>query len=366
MHSGFIAIDDVSYSDKHHYGEDWNSVEEIAALKKELQRKDEIINILKAKQSQLEHEREDILLDLGELSVENDFKSNTSGNSVQFQQIFRPNTALNSTAIVGGHVQQSCLALPSTSRQLSIESDKGSVAGESTGLNKGNVTQDSANNLLNATNVPEENLKFAVEVTERSEAELINLSRKPSSLVAASVYNNYKLLLFAMSYGLLSSEIVKLKEWANETFSVQTNLTVTKVIFQMDQEGVINAFDLNPLRVFFEKIFRYDLVCLIDEFYKGEYGKLWNLVRENKSSFAIIESRNQQFLQRANNNMPAAVRNSLRPTTSGNEDESARVLERPRTAEQNDAISVPKNNQRVKTGHHTKRASEPKVNNTRG
>ena len=123
-----------------------------------------------------------------------------------------------------------------------------------------------------------ENLSFPIQVNQLDEKECINLTDEPTSSITANVRNNYKFLLLAAAYSLLASNIVKLKEWASEKYSIEPNASEIEVIFELDKKGVINAFDLSELRAFFESIVRHDLVFLIDEFCAGDYTSLRMLI----------------------------------------------------------------------------------------
>ncbi|CAB4009456.1 RING finger and CHY zinc finger domain-containing 1 [Paramuricea clavata] len=116
-------------------------------------------------------------------------------------------------------------------------------------------------------------LSFSVQQDDSNGREFISLSNIPPTSVATTVYNNYKLLLLSLGRGLLSSEVVKLKDWASQNFSTNSQ-NATDVLLQLDQKGIINASDLSPLRDFFESIIRIDLVYIIDEFLLGDYSLL--------------------------------------------------------------------------------------------
>ena len=117
---------------------------------------------------------------------------------------------------------------------------------------------------------------------ESSEREGIRLGNVPTTAVERSLYNNYKFLLQIMSQRLLSNDLIKLKEWAEGTFSIDANSRDAIEIFRkLDQQEVISASNLVLLREFFEKILRIDLAHLIDCFMRGDY----SLLRNTNSSF---------------------------------------------------------------------------------
>ncbi|CAB4012862.1 RING finger and CHY zinc finger domain-containing 1-like [Paramuricea clavata] len=119
-----------------------------------------------------------------------------------------------------------------------------------------------------------EDLSFSVQQDDSNGREYISLSNVPPTSVATMLYNNYKLLLLSLGQRFLFSDVVKLKEWATQKFSIENAQNGTDVLFQLDMKGIINASNLNPLRDFFESIVRIDLVCIIDEFLLGDYSLL--------------------------------------------------------------------------------------------
>ena len=104
---------------------------------------------------------------------------------------------------------------------------------------------------------------------------VVKVSREESSDREGISYNNYKFLLIIISQRLLSSDLMKLKEWAGGTFSIDANSRDAIEIFRkLDQQEVISASNLVLLREFFEKILRIDLAHLIDCFMRGDYSLL--------------------------------------------------------------------------------------------
>ena len=110
----------------------------------------------------------------------------------------------------------------------------------------------------------------------------LSLSTTPSTPAAPTVNNNYKLLLPTLAQRLLSSEVVVLKDWAAQNFSIViTQLqNATDVFFQLDEKQVINASDLGRLCDFFESILRFDLMYIVDAFLLGDY----SLLHQNSAS----------------------------------------------------------------------------------
>ena len=136
-------------------------------------------------------------------------------------------------------------------------------------------------NVRNESNVSSENVPFSIQVEEGSDAQHMSLIDEPSCSITAQIYNAYKLLLLTISTSLLSSDIVKIREWANRKFAIESNLSVTDIVFQLDRKGAINAYNLNQFRAFFVSIVRCDLVYLIDEFSGGNYDKLKKFISQN-------------------------------------------------------------------------------------
>ena len=333
---------------------------------------------LKERLAKLEKDYEDTLLEFGRLSIESDSKTNKSKENKKFREIFPQkqsaspvlnmegnlssdfsptSTVVNSDVkpnIVqseGGKKPLPALFLPSSSGEQSVGAD-----GELVELSPCQ-NQVTSNNVSNATNesihVSPDSTPLPTEVYERSKAEPLGLLNVLSSSVSAHVYNAYKLLLLTLSDMLLYSDIIKLKEWANRKFSIDSNLSRAKIILQLDQKGVINASDVGQLRVFFESITRFDLVYLIDEFYNGDYDKLRKLFNQHKSiknSHKRMANLNRVHSSRVlppDNNTP---RSPLMSNTV-NRVSNVEVFERPSTADENNGVSIVRNSQRTENGH---------------
>ena len=118
-----------------------------------------------------------------------------------------------------------------------------------------------------------ENLSLSVQQDD-SGTEYISLDNVPPTSVATTLYNNYKLLLLSLGQRLLSCDVVKLRNWARQNFSINDPQNATAIFFQLDQKAVINASDLSQLSRFFESILRIDLVHIIDAFLLGDYSLL--------------------------------------------------------------------------------------------
>jgi hypothetical protein len=327
----------------------------------------------------LEKQYKDTLLDFGRLSVESDSKTNLKKESETFQKLFSPKLSASLVVNVEGNssshfshrstinsdvqpnsVQSEdekkplpALSLPSPSGEQFVgaggelvelnacQGDNQSKGFEAQNQNQGSNVRPNNESI----EVSPDSTPFPTEVHERSNAQPLGLINEPSSSVSAHVYNAYKLLLLTFSDRLLHSDIIKLKEWSNEKFSSDSNLSPAKVILQLDQKGAINASDLGQLRVFFESITRFDLVYLIDEFYNGDYDKLRKLINQHKS----INSRHGRVahLNRVHsprvllphNNTPRSPLRSNTVNRMGN----VEVIERPSTADENNGASIARN-----------------------
>ena len=328
----------------------------------------------------LQKEYEDTLLDFGRLSVESDSKTNLGKKSETFQKLFSPklseslvvNMAGNSLShfshrsTINSDVQPNsvpasedekkplpALSLPSPSGEQFVgaggelvelnacQGDNQSKRFEAQNQNQGNNVRPNNESI----EVSLDSTPFPTEVHERSNAQPLGLINEPSSSVNAHIYNIYRLLLLTISDRLLYSDIIKLKEWANDKFTVDSNLSAAKVILQLDQKGAINASDLGQLRLFFESITRFDLVYLIDEFYNGDYDKLRKLINQHKSiniSHERVANINRVHSSRVllpHNDTP---RSPLR-SNPVNRVSNVEVIERPSTADENNGVSIVRN-----------------------
>ena len=135
----------------------------------------------------------------------------------------------------------------------------------------------------NATQRSYQNLSLSVQQVDSNGREYISLSNKPPRSVATTLYNNYKLLLLSLAQRLPSYDIVKLKDWAAQNFSIENPQNAREVFFRLDQKGIIHASDLSQLRDFFESIVRFDLVHTIDAFLLGDYSLLRQTLRRTRT-----------------------------------------------------------------------------------
>ncbi|CAB4017938.1 RING finger and CHY zinc finger domain-containing 1 [Paramuricea clavata] len=350
-------------------------IEEKLALENKLQQ-------LKERHGKLEKDYEDKLLEFERLSIENDSKTNKAKGNEKLQKLFPPKQSESLVYNMEGNLSSdfnSCrstrnsdvqpiivqsegekkplpaLSLPHPSGEQSVGSSEESVELSACQNQGSHVRQKNVSIALNESiDVSTDSTPFPTEVHERSNAESLGLINETSSSVSGHVYNAYKLLLLTISGRLLYSDIIKLKEWAKEKFSVESNLSPAKLILQLDQKGAINASDLGQLRVFFESITRFDLVYLIDEFYNGDYDKLRKLINQHKSinnSRERVANLNREHSSRVllpHNNTP---RYPLRTNTVNRDIGNVQVSERPSIAVKNNGVTIARNRQRTENAH---------------
>ena len=158
-------------------------------------------------------------------------------------------------------------------------------------------------------------LSFSVQQDYSNETEYISLDHRPIHSVATLLYTNYKLLLVSQSQLLLSTDVMKLMDWAALNFSIENTQNPTDVLLQLDKKGVINASDLSPLRNFFESIVRFDLVYIIDEFLLGDY-TLLHKISVMKKRDATKALQNPQHASRYTRALSSLRQTSLQGSTS--------------------------------------------------
>ena len=368
----------------------------IIALTRQIKRKDELISTLekqnekiiqenqllekkrqkwKNKFQKMENDYKDILLELGRLSVENDSNKNIRKENEKFKKIFHPKLSASLVAITEDNMLPPFSSKPIISSDAPPHSAKteavtnlSSVLTQSPSESREQTVDAGAGladfapcpedqyqsvrnqNRLNApneSNVSSENMPFSVQVEDRSNVEPISLISKPSCSIAFQVYIAYKLLLSAISNLLLSSDIVKIREWAQDKFEVENNCSLTDMFSQLDQKKAINAFDLGHLRTFFESIGRCDLVYLIDEFSGGDYDKFKKLISENYGVKRSHEHAGNQVQVVSSSVHLPHNRNSLRATAVERGKSNVGRIERQTSAPQNDEMPIASNHARM-------------------
>ena len=262
-------------------------------------------------------EGQEVLADLGELLFEKSAKEIKEREAEVFNQIFstpkqnRQKEKTSSGEGIKSHRHEvKTINMPSSSRN-DVETQN-SAHQSGNGVNGSNnvaTSSEEQENVQSNSNHPKyEGLPFSVQQDDSNGRECISLCNKPPTSVAAMLYNNYKLLLLNLSQSLLSSDVIKLKDWANHNFSIENAQNATDVIFKLDEKRVINAGDLSNLRGFFESIIRYDLLHMIDAFLLGDY----NLLRQ------VPGPKIRQTVRSVSRYLNVSAFNVEIPTTGGN------------------------------------------------
>ncbi|CAB4024007.1 ---NA---, partial [Paramuricea clavata] len=154
--------------------------------------------------------------------------------------------------------------------------------------------------------------------------ETASLTDMPHTAVDGNIHNNYKLLLLRISHNLLKEDVIKLKEWVDTEFEIDTSRSVNEIFLELDRKKIISITDLIRLKKFFEDNLRYDFVHLIDCYLLGEYSQLKiaktseRLGPFNRGSNAKIGLTSRRF-----GHSPSAQRPS-RSTTRGRSTEMSR------------------------------------------
>ena len=255
---------------------------EVNELKKE-------VDILSAKIDDLEQtltkngkELEETLLQLGSLSVEH--TKMLKENKMNEKALMKVHLKETSTQSVQTDLFESSYSQSSSSKTSLPDSSLSETSSSETYLPKSGLT-------VRAESVekPDEAVEeepgavgkspvslVKVSKEESSDREGIRLGNVPTTAVERSLYNNYKFLLLIMAQRLLSSDVVKLKAWAEGTFSIDDSRDEIDIFWKLDRLEIISASNLTLLREFFVKILRIDLAHLIDCFMRGNYSLLRN------------------------------------------------------------------------------------------
>ena len=251
-----------------------NCRNEVSKLKEEVEN-------LKATNQYLEKELKETLVEYGSLTVEHTkmVNDNKRMNREALYSRGPPSDTASSGASSSG-ISSSQSSLSSLSETPLSESTFGAEAVEKPCETIHEEPKAAEKSPVHETPV---SLIVQVSMEESRDAEGISLGRVPTTAVERSLYNNYKLLFLTMESLLLSRDVEKLKEWAMETFAIDTSQDPIDIFLKLDRKGVITALNLTLLRGFFEKILRFDLIYLIDCFLSGNYSILRNA---NSSAFS--------------------------------------------------------------------------------
>jgi hypothetical protein len=115
--------------------------------------------------------------------------------------------------------------------------------------------------------------------------ETASLTDIPHTAVDGNIYNNYKLLLLRISHDLLTEDVLKLKQWVESQFEIDTSGSVSAILLELDRKKIITITDLSRLKKFFEDNLRIDFVHLIDSYLLGEYSQL-KIPKPSERSFS--------------------------------------------------------------------------------
>ena len=267
-------------------------------------RNNELAMEIDSLRNQLESKEDEIgetLLELGRVSVEMTRLTNEKKRELMLAKFKSRNKPTNSVFTQTFE--------PSTSSQPSVVTQGTGAEGSAVNSNNKTCERDEDGNSDNSPAV----VSYQESLEVSSQAAGASLTNMPTNAVERSLYNNYKLLLLAIADELLSSDVNKLKTWANAEFAADNSLEINEVFRYLDQKKVIGPSDLNKLKDFFEKILRIDLVYLIDRFLMGDYTPLRKMCSRN------ISRDGSQRTNRVRNALSGS--RSQSPSASGNERE---------------------------------------------
>lgn len=120
------------------------------------------------------------------------------------------------------------------------------------------------------------------------------------------ILKNYELLLLTIECYLPSSDVNKLKTWANTEFGADNSVDIREVFQYLEQTKVIGPTDLNKLKEFFREIQRIELVHLIDCFLSRDYVRYRKLVCRIKSPTPQTEP-DRTLQERPSQSLPLSV-----------------------------------------------------------
>ena len=147
--------------------------------------------------------------------------------------------------------------------------------------------------------------------------ETASLTDMPHTAVDGNIHNNYKLLLLRISHNLLKEDVLKLKQWVDTEFEIDTSGSVNEIFLELDRKKIISNIDLIQLKKFFEDNLRYDFVHLIDCYLLGEYSQLKIAKpRERLGSFNRGSNAQNGLTSQRFGHSPSSQRSS-RSTTRG-------------------------------------------------
>ena len=278
-------------------------------------------NFLKEELKLLKIKHKELLFDLGECGVREKAKEKKKRKSELFQRTKKDlvpedkdeneshGNVSSGTMANLSYIETETPAVQSSSKEKTSSEEE--LMQSETGVNEASAMASMGKDRKHDDSLIEQNyetLPYSVQQDYSNAPEYITLKHIPPTSVAASLYNNYMFLLLSLAQNLLSSDVVKLKVWAAQRFSIDNPQNATDVLIKLDQEGFVHASDLSQLRDFFESILRIDLVCVIDAFLLGDYSLFRELsackkldVNRTQTQPNTVNSRYQNLMSSVHN-----------------------------------------------------------------
>jgi hypothetical protein len=154
--------------------------------------------------------------------------------------------------------------------------------------------------------------------------ETASLTDIPHTAVDGNIHNNYKLLLLRISHALLADDVLKLKQWVESQFEIDTSGSVSAILLELDRKKIITITDMNRLKKFFEDNLRFDFVYLIDSYLLGEYSQL-KIPKPSERSFSRGGNAQNGLSSQRFGHLPSAQwpsRSTARGHSTGTADQS--------------------------------------------
>ena len=199
-----------------------------------------------------ESEMRELLHELGRVSVELTRLRREKKRDELFSKTYKSHTASRQTATISS----------AKSQVAGVEPSASGTASTSAAVNETEADRPQRDH----------DVRFQISIQESLE-EAGSLSSMATTGVEGTIHNNYKLLFLRICDGLLHDDVAELKEWAKQ-YEIDTSADVFTILLELDRKKVISTTNLGRLTEFFEKILRYDFVCLIESFLLGDYGQL--------------------------------------------------------------------------------------------
>ena len=210
------------------------------------------IKCLKVQLKSLRMKKQKLQEDLGEILVQTRAEENKKKREELFQQIYgSPSSKANRS-----------VELTSTNPPLNNE------------LSSSSENENLQRSRAGSNDSPTAPVRQAVLGAEALEQESNEQRSTQQSGAYTSVCNAYKsILLLYLTQKIPLCEMLQLKEWVTHNFFIPA-CDGTSILFQLGENGVLDAFGFRKLEEFFESIGRFDLAYLILEFHDGNYSLL--------------------------------------------------------------------------------------------